>query len=94
MYNRERLAAFRFDPAFTVNMDWDAWLRLAAVPGAFTLVPDRLVVHRIHEDSETTAALAGRRRQDEDRRIFDALWPRPVAALLARVYARSYASNR
>ena len=56
MYNRERLAAFRFDPAFTVNMDWDAWLRLAAVPGAFTLVPDRLVVHRIHEDSETTAA--------------------------------------
>ena len=94
MYNRERLAAFRFDPAFTVNMDWDAWLRLAALPGAFTLVPDRLVVHRIHEDSETTAALAGRRRQDEDRRIFDALWPRPVAALLARVYARSYASNR
>ena len=94
MYNRERLAAFRFDPAFTVNMDWDAWLRLAALPGAFTLVPDRLVVHRIHEDSETTAALAERRRQDEDRRIFDALWPRPVAALLARVYARSYASNR
>lgn len=94
MYNRERLAGFRFDPAFTVNMDWDAWLRLAAMPGAFTLVPDRLVVHRIHEDSETTAALAERRRHDEDRRIFDALWPRPVAALLARLYARSYASNR
>lgn len=94
MYNRERLSAFRFDPAFTVNMDWDAWLRLAAQPGAFTLVADRLVVHRIHDNSETTAALAERRRQDEDRRIFDTLWPRPVAALLARIYARSYASNR
>jgi hypothetical protein len=94
MFNRDRLAAFRFEPAFTVNMDWDAWLRLAAMPGAFTRVPDRLVVHRIHGDSETTAALSERRRQDEDRRIFDRLWPRPVAALLARLYARSYASNR
>ena len=94
MFSRDRLAAFRFEPAFTVNMDWDAWLRLAAMPGAFTWVPDRLVVHRIHDDSETTAALAERRRQDEDRRIFDRIWPRPVAALLARLYARSYASNR
>ena len=94
MFNRERLAAFRFEPAFTVNMDWDAWLRLAAMPGAFTRVPERLVVHRIHDDSETTTALSERRRQDEDRRIFERLWPRPVAALLARLYARSYASNR
>jgi hypothetical protein len=94
MYNRARLAAFRFEPAFTVNMDWDAWLRLAAMPGAFTWVPERLVVHRIHEGSETTAALSERRRQDEDRRIFDRLWPRPVAACLARLYARSYATNR
>jgi hypothetical protein len=94
MFNRDRLAAFGFDPAYTVNMDWDAWLRLAALPGAFTRVADRLVVHRIHADSETTAAIAGRRRQDEDRRIFDRLWPRPIAALLARLYAQSYASNR
>jgi hypothetical protein len=94
MFNRDRLATFRFDAAFTVNMDWDAWLRLAAMPGAFTWVPDRLIVHRIHDASETTAALSERRRQDEDRRIFDRMWPGPVAALLARLYARSYASNR
>jgi hypothetical protein len=94
MYNRARLTSFRFDPAFTVNMDWDAWLRLADQPGAFTLVPERLVIHRIHEASETTAALSERRRQEEDLRIFASLWPRPIAALLARVYARSYASNQ
>ena len=75
-------------------MDWDAWLRLAALPGAFTLVSVASSSMGYHEDSETTAALAGRRRQDEDRRIFDALWPRPVAALLARLYARAYTSNR
>jgi hypothetical protein len=94
MFNRERLSAFRFDPAFTINMDWDAWLRLAGQPGAFTLVRERLVIHRIHEASETTAGLSMGRRQEEDLRIFASIWPRPIAALLARVYARSYASNR
>jgi hypothetical protein len=94
MFNRERLSAFRFDPAFTINMDWDAWLRLANQTGAFTLVRERLVIHRIHEESETTAGLSMGRRQEEDLRIFASLWPRRIAALLARVYARSYASNR
>jgi hypothetical protein len=93
VYNRAAIGDFAFSDAYTVNMDWDAWVRLAELPGAFTRVPSPLVVHRIHAHSATSAALAADRRRQEDRRMFGRLWPHPAARLLSTVYALSYASN-
>ena len=44
--------------------------------------------------SETTATIANRAREREDRAIFDAFWPRPVAAVLATLYKLGYRANR
>lgn len=83
--------SFRED--LRVNLDWDAWLRRARRPGAFAYVREALMLHRIHEASETSGAVLDGVRAREDREIFDSLWPRPVARCLARVYALSYASG-
>lgn len=83
----------RFREDLKVNLDWDAWLRLAASPGAFAYSRQRLLLHRIHGDSETSAGIRGGARAKEDLMLFESLWPKPVARLLARAYARSYVAG-
>jgi hypothetical protein len=94
MFHKERLGDFRFSESLQVNLDWDAWLHLAETEGSFVYVPERLVIHRIHAASGTTAALEARLRHEEDLALFSRLWPKPAARLLAAAYALSYRSNR
>lgn len=84
-----------FDRNFTVNPDWAMWLHLAEEKNtAFAYCPKPLLLHRISDGMETAAAIRDRRRADEDLRLFSRLWPRPLARLLAGLYALSYRSNR
>lgn len=92
--NRGLLPDFTFTESLHSNLDWEAWLRLAERAGAFVYVREPLVIRRIHLHSETSAAIADRRRRDEDRAMFARLWPGPVAALIAAVYQASYLGNR
>ena len=82
------LPLFRED--LRLNLDWEAWLRLAAGEGAFAYYRDVLMLHRIHAGSETSAGILGGARAQEDLMMFERLWPKPVARLLARAYAASY----
>ena len=83
--------ALRFREDLKVNLDWEAWLRLAAAEGAFAYSRDVSMLHRIHGGSETSAGIRGGVRAQEDLMMFETLWPAPVARLLARAYAYSYA---
>jgi glycosyl transferase family 2 len=94
MFDRSALPDFRFPSGFRTNLDWMAWLELARRPGGFVYVREKLVSKGIHAGSETTTTIANRERQREDRAIFEALWPRPVAAALAAVYRLGYRANR
>ena len=94
MFDRSRLADFRFPGGFQTNLDWMAWLELARRPGGFVYVRERLMSKGVHAASETTATIANRVRHREDRAMFDALWPRPVAAALAYFYRLGYLANR
>ncbi len=93
LYNTHLLRNFRFCQDYEINMDWDAWLRMANMDGRFVYVPDILLAHRIHSGSATTIGLGRQARQREDLHLFRRLWPRPVAAILAWFYSRSYKSN-
>ena len=93
-YQIAQLGNFEFSPTFSVNMDWDAWSRIALLEGTFIFVPEKLMQHRIHADSATTQGIAARRRQEEDERMFRRFWPAIIARLLMRCYALSYHSNR
>ena len=85
--------ALRFREDLRVNLDWDAWLRLATQPGAFAYLRQTLMLHRIHAASETSDAIRAGVRAREDLMMFQSLWPAPVARMLARLYALSYGSN-
>jgi len=93
MYNKENLTGFQFSPEFSINMDWDAWSRLANIYGRFVYVKKVLLTHRIHAASATTEGLKANARQNEDLKIFKRYWPAFVARQLAKLYARSYKSN-
>jgi hypothetical protein len=94
MFNRPALGEFRFPNGFQSNLDWMAWLDLARRPGGFVYVRERLLSKGVHDGSETTAAIANRAREHEDRLLFEALWPRPIAAMLASLYKLGYRANR
>lgn len=87
---RIEATALRFREDLKVNLDWDAWMRLAAQDGAFGYVRDVLMLHRIHAGSETSDAIRQGVRAAEDLMMFRRLWPEPVARLLARAYSLSY----
>jgi len=94
MFDRSALPDFRFPGGFRTNLDWMAWLELARRPGGFVYVRESLVSKGVHAGSATTATIANRDRQREDRALFEALWPRPVAAALAALYRLGYLANR
>lgn len=94
MFNRGALGDFQFPNGYKTNLDWMAWLELARRPGGFVYVRECLVSKGVHAESETTASIASRAREREDRAIFEALWPRPVAAALAILYKFGYRANR
>lgn len=93
IFNRERLASFRFSAEFSINLDWEAWCRLATLDGSIAYVRSNLVGHRLHAESETTAGIRDCRRVDEDVRMFHRIWPAPVARLISWVYELGYHGN-
>ena len=94
MYNRENIGEFEFSKDFAFNLDWDAWLRLASSRGSFTYINKRLMAHRIHASSQTTLCDQNGKRLDEERKLFERLWPSPLARVLSCVYALGARSNR
>lgn len=85
---------FRFDASFRFACDWDAWDRLARQKGSFLYIPERLVGHRIHEESETTKQTAGTRRAEEEFTMFRRYWPSWIARRLSGFYAKGADSNQ
>jgi hypothetical protein len=94
MFDRSEIPDFRFPGGFHTNLDWMAWLNLAHSPGGFVYVRERLVSKGVHAESATTATIANRAREREDRALFDAFWPRPIGAVLAAAYRLGYRANR
>lgn len=94
MYDCENLTDFQFSDEFLINIDWDAWYRMAKMKGRFIYVNQPLLKHRIHLDSATTQGLQNNARQNEDLKMFKRFWPIFIAKILAKIYAVSYNSNK
>jgi hypothetical protein len=94
LINRTRATTFQFSESYKTNLDWDAWLRLAELPGSFVYNSRSLVSKRIHAASETTVTIADQTRQLEDAEMFSRMWPTPLAKLISILYAAGYRANR
>lgn len=89
-YNKDVIGNFSFSDFYTVNLDWDAWLRLSKNKSPIGYIRERLVTHRIHEDAETQKGISEKRREKEDLNLFSRLWPKPIARFLLSLYRFSY----
>lgn len=82
-----------FDTSLKVDLDWAAWLKLAESPGAFVYIRRLLMQHRVHPESETSAAISTGVRLAEDRAILESLWPTFIARAILASYRIAYRSN-
>lgn len=94
MLNLDRLAEFTFSEKFKTNLDWEAWTRMASMPGDFVYVKKVLVSKSIHTQSETSVTIANRIREIEDRLMFEKFWPKSIASALLAIYKIGYLANR
>lgn len=77
---------FHFDESLKVNLDWDAWLRLAQCNGSFVWIRKSLMAHRIHDGQESISAILSGVRQREDLMLLKRLWPLFLAHLIEKTY--------
>ena len=75
------------------NVDWFAWEKLSKQKGFFVYINKKLMMHRIHEESETTKIINDNIRTNEDFEIFIKFWPKFIAKILAKIYKRGEQSN-
>lgn len=92
-YNLEGLKDFKFDEKMRVSLDWYAWYQISQYKGRFTYIPDKLMCHRIHEESETTKTISDNTRTKEDMEMYQLFWPKWVANLLNKFYVKSQETN-
>jgi glycosyltransferase involved in cell wall biosynthesis len=76
MYNTKNIGSFQFNNGFRYNLDWDAWLQLAAKSGRFIYVGKKLMGHRLHAGSETSKNIGNRQRMVEEKQILQTIWGR------------------
>ena len=75
------------------SLDWDTWVELANYKGRFIYINKKLMSHRIHESSETTALIENNVRLEEDYIMFKKFWPDWIAKILMKQYKESVKSN-
>ncbi|MBB5887680.1 glycosyltransferase family 2 protein [Lactovum miscens] len=92
-YDIERLKEFRFDESLKMAVDWDAWERIMKYPGNIKYISERLVAHRIHLDSETTAN-NNEKREKEEYQLFRRYWGKNMTKLLMKFYVKNQKGNQ
>lgn len=91
---RDNLPETIFSNHFRTNEDWEAWEKISKIAGQFLYCKEPLMAHRIHKDSETTAAILENGRTQEDIEMYKKFWPGWLAVILSRYYKLSEWSNR
>ena len=76
------------------SLDWDTWYKFAKEKGQFVYINKQLVLHRIHEESETTNSIENNVRQTEDLEMFSKFWPKFLAKKLSNLYSKSLDTNK
>lgn len=83
-----------FASDFKCDVDWHAWEKLSNDKYSFVFVPQKLMGHRISEESTTTDIINQGIRTKEDFEILQRFWPKPIAKILTKKYQKSEKSNK
>lgn len=92
-YNMARLSDFKFDESLRMALDWDAWERIMRRPGFVKYIPEKLMAHRIHSDSETSANTIDKNREKEEYDMFRRYWGEKMSQFLMKIYVNNQKGN-
>ena len=92
-YNKEQCPRKIFTKHFMSDVDWQAWEKLSRLKGSFVYIPSIQMLHRIHEESETTRIIGDNRRSKEDYEMYCKFWPAPIARFIEHFYNKGEQSN-
>ncbi len=90
----ENLPEVVFENHYRACEDWEAWEKLSKKKGEFLYSTKMLMGHRIHEESETTAAIGDNKRSKEEYEMFCKFWPDSIARLIFKFYSKGQNSNQ
>jgi hypothetical protein len=93
MFNVKNIGPFEFSEEYQYNIDWEAWLRLAKKEGKFIYINKKLMVHRLHDESQTFIQIQNDNRYKEEEKIFQSIWNKPFARLIMKIYKYSSSLN-
>ena len=92
-YNKKNVGHNPFDTKYKNSCDYMTWVNLADKKGAFVYIREKKLGHRIYAESATTLNLSENIRKKEDFEIMCNFWPKSIAKLINKVYAKSEDSN-
>ena len=76
------------------DLDWQAWEKYSKLKGAFCYIKKPIMGHRVHEESETSNVIGdGGGRTGEDYDMYRKFWPKWIADILIKFYAKGQDSN-
>ena len=90
---KDNLPKVVFKSGYESDLDWQAWEMISRLKGSFVYCNTVLMLHRIHQESATTQIIANSNRTKEDYDMYCKFWPKWMAGLLIRLYAKSQESN-
>ncbi len=90
---RENVPKQKFQCHLKCDVDWFAWEKLSHLKGSFIYIKDKLMGHRIHDESTTTEIIKENIRTKEDFEIFQKFWPKWIAKKLNNIYKNSEKNN-
>lgn len=76
------------------DLDWDTWDKMANYKGSFLYIRKELMLHRIHEDSETSNLIGNNIRLQEDLLMLKRYWPEPIARFIMKFYKNAIETNQ
>ena len=81
-----------FQNEYHFVIDWDTLFRLSSLPGRFVCMEKELLDYRVHDQAETRKNIVNHVREQEERAMFEKMWPAPFPKLLMHFYKRAYAA--
>ncbi len=89
-YNKAVLGNSFFTTDLKYNIDWDTFLKIAEMDGAFAYVDKPLTYYRVHGEAASMEWIKKHTREKEDLYMFQKFWPNWVAGLIMHFYKRAY----
>ena len=75
------------------DLDWDSFYTFASYKGRFLYIHQYLMLHRIHEEAETSNLIHNHVRLEEDLQMLERFWPKPIAKVIMHFYHKAIETN-